>query len=34
MTKAKKELLQEMQELLQEMDESTLRIVKVFLNTL
>lgn len=34
MTKAKKELLSELQEQLEEMDESTLRIVKVFLNTL
>lgn len=34
MTKEKKRMLQEINDQLVEMDESTLRIVKVFLNTL
>ena len=34
MTKEKKQMLQEINDQLVEMDESTLRIVKVFLNTL
>lgn len=34
MTKEKKQMLQEINDQLVEMDESTLRIVQVFLNTL
>lgn len=34
MTKEKKRMLEEINDQLVEMDESTLRIVKVFLNTL